>query len=390
VSVQMDRGSWRCVPFGDLVSNVNSYYNPAADGDLPYVAGPHIDSGSITVSRYGWTSDEDFPPTFKRLFEAGDVLLHSRGIGKLAVPGRPGVTGEKLFVLRSKDPAVLDQRFLPWLLRSVAIRRHMQDNFTGSVNKFLNWRPLTTMGVPVPPLQAQARIADLMWRVEQYRLSLEALKSKTVEVARQQSTAAMVGLCRQAMVSADDACEQITVGVVVRPAQYYTDAEDGIPALRGLNVYPGGFNMTDLVRFRPESAAALTKSTLRAGDVVVVRSGRPGDAAVVTEEVAGTNCIDLIIARPGPTLDAGFLARVLNSEFGRGQVLKHSAGTAQQHFNVGALKRLSIPLPDLASQRALTALLSQLDDAVREVELAIRATERFAESLLDQVFQDAA
>src|SRR5690606_41079269 len=65
----------------------------------------------------------------------------------------------------------------------------------------------------------------------------------------------------------------------VQPTQYYTDdAESGVPALRGLNVLPGGFDLTDLVFFRPESANELRKSRLQAGDVVVIRTGRPGDA----------------------------------------------------------------------------------------------------------------
>ncbi len=46
----------------------------------------------------------------------------------------------------------------------------------------------------------------------------------------------------------------MTVGVVVKPTQYYTEDTSGIPALRGLNVKPGGFDLNDLVRFRPESA----------------------------------------------------------------------------------------------------------------------------------------
>lgn len=172
MSLNIDRSSWKRSKFGDLVANINDYYRPESDGSLPYVAGPHIDAGLLTVSGYGSTDDPKFPPTFKRKFRRGDVLLHSRGIEKLASVDRVGVTGEKLFVLRSIDENVLSQSFLLWLLKSPSAKQHMADNFTGSVNKFLNWRPLANFEFDLPPLDEQKRIADLLWAIERHRLEI--------------------------------------------------------------------------------------------------------------------------------------------------------------------------------------------------------------------------
>lgn len=169
MSVTLDRSNWQRVTFGDLVVNVNNYYRPEVDGVLPYVAGPHINPGEVTVATYGSTDDDQFPPTFKRKFAQGDVLLHSRGIEKLAAVDRVGVTGEKLFVLRTKDESKLKQEFLVWLLLGPAAQGHMRDNFTGSVNKFLNWKPLAAMELLLPGLDDQKRIADLLWAVERHR-----------------------------------------------------------------------------------------------------------------------------------------------------------------------------------------------------------------------------
>ncbi len=172
MSLRVERSSWSRVRFGDVVANVNDYYSPERDGILPYVAGPHIVEGQPTVTSYGSTDEDNFPPTFKRKFRSSDVLLHSRGIEKLAAVDRAGVTGEKLFVLRSTDESKLLQDFLPWLLMAPAAQRHMMDNFTGSVNKFLNWRPLAGFEFGLPPLDQQKRIADLLWAVEDHRKSL--------------------------------------------------------------------------------------------------------------------------------------------------------------------------------------------------------------------------
>ncbi len=170
--LNLDKSQWRRVSFGDVVRNVNEYFSPARDGVLPYLAGPHLDAGVVTPRAYGSTEDDHFPPTFKRRFQPDDVLLHSRGVEKLAVTDRPGVTGEKLFVLRSTDGSKLEQRFLVWLLLGRAAQSHMQANFTGSVNKFLNWKPLAGMEVDLPPLHEQLRLAGLLWAIESHRLAV--------------------------------------------------------------------------------------------------------------------------------------------------------------------------------------------------------------------------
>lgn len=385
MSLTLNRSTWKRITFGDLVANINDYFHPARDGALPYVAGPHMNPGEVAVADYGSTEDDDFPPTFKRKFQEGDVLLHSRGIEKLASVDRPGVTGEKLFVLRSKDADLLIQPFLVWLLLSRKARAHMQENFTGSVNKFLNWKPLAAMKVDLPPIEEQQRIADLLWAVERHRQSTGTAVAQIDRVA-EEVFSHLLRASDAVPVPLPTLVEEMTVGVVVKPTQYYTDDAMGIPALRGLNVKPGGFELDDLVRFKPESAAQLTKSTLRLGDVVVVRTGRPGDAAVVTTEAAGFNCIDLIIARPGSELLAEFLALFLNSSFGREQITRLSAGTAQQHFNVGALKKLMVPGLTLPEQGQIVADIEAVREARGDAEREGVALATLRESLLADIF----
>lgn len=181
MSFALNKSHWKRTTFGHVVRNVNDYFDADRDGVLPYVAGPNINPGEPSVATYGTTDDDKFPPTFKRMFRSGDVLLHSRGIDKLAAADRSGVTGEKLFVLRSQDEAVLLQEYLIWLLLSRRAQAHIKDNFTGSVNKFLNWKPLAALEFDQPPLDEQKRIADLLWAVEHHRLQLESSTKSIAE-----------------------------------------------------------------------------------------------------------------------------------------------------------------------------------------------------------------
>jgi type I restriction enzyme S subunit len=164
-------------------------------------------------------------------------------------------------------------------------------------------------------------------------------------------------------------CEMITVGIVIRPTQYY--ASEGVPAFRSANIRESGIDMIDLVFISPEANRVLTKSQLRAGDILSVRTGYPGTSAVVTEDHAGMNCIDLLISRPAGGFRPDFLANWINSSFGRDQVLRKQGGLAQQHFNVGELRNILVAAPAVAEQDAILRRLKAISSMLTtERELA--------------------
>ncbi|WP_053084017.1 restriction endonuclease subunit S [Nostocoides australiense] len=286
-------------------------------------------------------------------------------------------------------PGQISPRLLPFLVHSDAFFDHALGTSAGSLSPRTNWRALADFEVALPDIDEQERIADLLWAIENHRARLQTLRAAG-DVTREASV--RLGLKRAAEEQVTPVTELLAksaVGVVVRPASHYTDAADGVVALRSLNVQPGGFTLDDVVRFKPDSHAALSKSTLQVGDVVVVRTGRPGDAAVVNEEVAGLNCIDLIILRTKNSLDPHYLAAFLNSDGGRSQVRRGSAGTAQQHFNVGALRKLEIPLPEVEQQQRLVGVWQRLTENVNTVQAEMDSLSALRSSLVDAVFGGA-
>ncbi|MEX1653575.1 hypothetical protein ABZ960_10395 [Streptomyces pseudovenezuelae] len=148
----------------------------------------------------------------------------------------------------------------------------------------------------------------------------------------------------------------------------------GIPFLRSQNVKPGRLDMNSLAYIDAGFHAELAKSQLEAGDLVIVRTGVPGVAAIIPEGIGPLNCADLVIARPAPGVDAHFLCYAIN-ETARGFVRAHTVGAVQQHFNVASAKRLALNLPSLAEQRAIVEVLGALDDKIT-VNERVAATAR--------------
>lgn len=186
------------------------------------------------------------------------------------------------------------------------------------------------------------------------------------------------------MVALENLCDRITVGHVGPMANEYID--EGIPFLRSQNVLPFRVTADGLKFISRDFHERLRKSALRPGDVVVVRTGYPGTAAVVPEWLADANCADLVIITPGPDLDAHFLATVFNSNWGIGSVAGALVGSAQQHFNVGAARRLRLHLPPRPTQRKIAAILSAYDDLIENNNRRIQVLEDMARRIYCEWF----
>ena len=159
-----------------------------------------------------------------------------------------------------------------------------------------------------------------------------------------------------------DVAKEVTVGHVGSMAGEYR--KTGIPFLRSQNVLPHRVDLSD-VKFIDESFhGKLKKSALAPGDVITVRTGKPGTSAVVPDWIEVANCADLAIIRPGPSLDARWLSYYLNFATDS-DIAQHLVGAVQQHFNVRSAKALVLSLPDLDEQRAIADILGSLDDKIR-------------------------
>ncbi|MGW6655599.1 restriction endonuclease subunit S [Rhodococcus sp. NPDC055024] len=234
-------------------------------------------------------------------------------------------------------------------------------------------RPMIAdMPFPVPPVEEQQQIADSLDRetaridtlIEEQQRLIEMLLDRRGAVADQLFNPDAPGFPLKRFV------EEVTVGIVVNPSAWYV--QEGVPALRGLNVRPGHIISEDLVYLSLEGDARHKKSRLRAGDVVVVRTGQAGAAAVIPPDMAGVNAIDLLIVRPGPHVDSNFLAAYINAPSTKSKITQGSVGAIQGHFNVGALRELEFPTLDVVEQRRCAeewlARASAIDTLIAETK----------------------
>ena len=154
----------------------------------------------------------------------------------------------------------------------------------------------------------------------------------------------------------------VQVGVVIKPSQYYTNETNGIKAFRSLNIGEGYIKDNDWVYFNNEGHHKNSKSILKENDLLIVRSGAPGTACVVTKEYEGCNAIDIIIAHPDcEKVNPYYLCTYTNMPHGKRQIEGGTGGAAQQHFNIGKYNKLKLMLPPMELQEEYVSFVHQVD-----------------------------
>ena len=182
-----------------------------------------------------------------------------------------------------------------------------------------------------------------------------------------------------------DVAEEVTVGYVGPMTSEYK--LQGVPFLRSKNVKPYSINLEDIRYISETFHTKIKKSKLQPGDVVIVRTGEPGLTAVVPDWLQEANCSDLVIVRPSESLNPHYLAYFVNAAAAH-QISANTVGAVQQHFNVGAAKELTIPLPKKSEQDEIVKVLRFFDGKIELNRQMNRTLEDIAQATFKSWFVD--
>ena len=259
----------------------------------------------------------------------------------------------------------------------------------GATRKKLTQKALRQMKIPMLKLDEQIKIATQIKyiemikekRLKQLQKLDELIQARFVELFGNESNPKAWEIVNVESVA------DVQVGVVIKPSQYYTDAIDGIKAFRSLNVGEGFIKDENWVYFTKEGHKKNAKSVLKENDLLIVRSGAPGTACVVTKEYEGCNAIDIIIAHPNcEKVNPYYLCAYTNMPHGKKQINEGTGGAAQQHFNVTKYNKLQLMLPPMKLQDEFVTFVNQVHKSKVEIQQALEKTQLLFDSLMQQYF----
>jgi type I restriction enzyme S subunit len=335
------------------VENVNEYYDRSSTDRERYVAGDHIDEGSLPVRRWGLTSDDVFPPTFNRRFRAGDVLFHSRNLRKLARPAFDGITGEKLFVLRVSRPDLLLPSLLPYVLQSADFGDYVNRMWAGSTNKFLNKTPLMQYEFALPPLERQRSIASLL---QEFENSVESLVgvSASLDTMRRSAFERVLSPEANGWETASLGClfEITSGGTPSRARPEYWGGT--IPWVKTAEVNYEWITDTEEC-ITPAGLAGSSAKLVPVGSIVMALFGQGptlGRVARLSIEAATNQACAVLL--PNDAQDQGFFFHFLWRQYPRIRAM--ARGANQPNLNLGLVKSLQVPVLPIDDQRRISRM----------------------------------
>lgn len=358
---------------------------------------------ALTISaKYGLVSQEEF---FQRRVASSDTasyFLLERGdfaYNKSYSEGYPaGVirrlekydTGivSPLYICFRPDVTIVDPNFLAHYFNSGLLNEEILWIAKEGVRNhgLLNVKVGDFFSLPItlPPLAEQGRIAEIIDTLDSQIEVLEAKISKIETLSK----STIYRMLRETSQEAEFStmgfiCHRVTVGIVVQPARLYADK--GIPVLRSKNIREYGIDLDDVVYMPPTTHAANHKTAVIPGDIVTVRTGVPGVSAVIPDDLPTANCVDIIISRPRCDIDPEYLCSWINSDLGRGQVLRAQGGLAQQHFNVSEMLRLNVAVPHISEQKKIAEVARSFDLLLKNHKSHREKMEHIKEALMEDL-----
>jgi type I restriction enzyme S subunit len=358
---------WKRVKFGQVVRQVKEKVDPKTAGLERFVAGEHMDTDDLRIRRWGDIGDGYLGPAFHMRFRSGHVLYGSRRtyLRKVAVSDFDGICANTTFVLESADPRVLLPELLPFIMSTEAFHEHSKRESKGSVNPYVNFSDLEWFEFALPPLEEQRRACELL-RAAESTLSASFMLTNASDV---QLKSIVDDIVNKAFINGDlqeldgliEPGRPVTYGILM-PG---TGFAGGVPVVK-VRDYPNGFIEADnLLLTDPKIDAAFSRSRLRTGDLLISIRGTVGRLAFVPESLDGANITqDTARLSFASAVNPVFIKAALGSSPLSKQIRTHTTGLAVQGLNIGALRKLRIPVPSRRAQDAAAEMILEADRAV--------------------------
>ncbi|HOR78450.1 MAG TPA: restriction endonuclease subunit S [Anaerolineaceae bacterium] len=370
------------VKFGDIAQNVAVRVDPADAKTDVYVGLEHLDPSTIHLRQWGHPSDVTGQ---KLAFKKGDVIFGRRRAyqRKLAIAEFDGICSAHAMVVRAKPKMILPE-FLPFFLQSDMFMERAIEISVGSLSPTINWKTLREQVFPLPPLDEQKRIAEILWAADEVVESIMTA-NRNMAVVKEYAFKDFLlgGSSKQPRKSTNTGFGAIPEHWHIKPLSEIADVAYGIsasvasntdpsigwPILTGANItLDGKFDLTKIVYIEAPKKDAFI---LRKGDILFNwRSGSP-------EHVGKTTMFDL----DGQWTYASFILRIRPHEFiNRHYLLSllsymrktrlFSGATSQQvnfKMNASMLRDLAVVVPPKDEQDYIASRANLLDQ--KELEL---------------------
>lgn len=350
---------------------------------------PCIHYGEI-YTKYGTSATESFSfvtderARTLRFADPGDVIMASAGETIEDIGKSVAWLGKARIVIHDACYAfssTMDPVFVAHFFASHNFRSQIRQQISSSKISSISTQNVSRARIPVPPLEIQREIADILDTFSELEAQLGAELAAELEVRTRQYEYYLDDLLTFGddvpLVTIEDVISNLRTGLNPRrnfklntldaTNQYITVRELG-----GFDVVPS--HKTDLVN--DEGLALIQRrSKLQAGDILYSGTGTIGRTALVSADPLDWNIKEGVYAlTPQPeVISSRFLIYLLHSSAVRRRILASANGSTVASVSMTALRRTTIPLPPLEIQHQIVSTLDNLGVLVNDLSVGLPA-----------------
>lgn len=359
---------------------------PLSEDGVPILRATNIARGKITTKHLQRAALSDLPLDRAPLLESGEILVVRSG----AYTGDSAIVTDKWagsapgYDLRlTPDPSRVDPRFLSWCLLSDYSQDQFELKKLRAAQAHLNADELAQSRVPMPSLEVQLRVADML-DAETARIDTLIAKNQaasglmsrraTETIARVVTEGATSGqLCATTLEWAPAIREEWKVA----PYQYVARIGTGHTPSRAEDAYWQDCDIpwvttTDVKHLRPGRIEVLKETEVKisdlglrnsaatmhpAGTVFLSRTASVGFSGIMGVDMATSQ--DFFTWTCGPGLLPEYLLYVLRGMKSRGHFDRMMYGSTHKTIYYDELAQLRGPLPPLDEQRQAVERIRQ-------------------------------
>ncbi len=377
----------RLVRLGDFCEQDRNTVRRGERSELRYIGLETIESGTGQLQSGELSKTPDIPQANSFRFGPEHVLYGKLRpyLNKVAVPDFEGKCSTEIIPLRPKSG--LDRRYLSYFLRSTDVVDRISKRTAGSRMPRADMDFVLELKLPLPPLDEQRRIVDLLSRAEGIvRLRREAQK-KAAEII----PALFLDMFGDPVTNPKEwkkgelkfVC-QVSYGIADKLDSTVT-AEQGVRILTISNVQLDGTIDFTVERFCTPTPGQIAKASVRKGDLLFNwRNGSEihvGKTAIWDRDQHVLHVSFLLRLRSDTSrVTAWYLWSLLNYMRASGYFVGAARQQVNRKFNASELSDLPIPLPPIPKQEAFAekcqtvfSIRRQHDDATTKATTAFNA-----------------
>ncbi|MUG70594.1 restriction endonuclease subunit S [Paenibacillus validus] len=372
--------------FEDIAFNITQKRKPTSDDMKTYIGLEHLDSGSLSVTR--WGSNVPIKGD-KLIMQKGDILFGKRNayLRRAAIAPHDGLFSAHGMILRPNEK-VISRKFFPFFISSdyffdAAIRISV-----GSLSPTINWSALKELEFMLPDMNEQEKLADLLWAANNTKEAYKKLLYLTDELVKSQFIEMFgdpVDNPKGWIKAPLGECAETRLGKML-DAKKQT-GEFQYPYLANYNVQWFRFDLTNLNKMDFNDKDRI-EFALQKGDLLVCEGGEVGRTAIWNEEIKECyfqKALHRIRCNP-EKLVPEFLAYMFFLRANINGFQDIVGKSTIPHLTGVKLKKLEVILPAISLQNKFANFVQQADKSKFELKRNIDNLEIAIKTLNVEVF----